>query len=194
MKIGSKLHFADRKSWRAWLTKHHKTEKEIWLVFFRKATGKPCISYNDAVEEALCFGWIDSIVKSIDNESYVQRFSVRRSKSNLSQMNRERVELLLAQKKMRKAGLEAIVHVFSPSENKSEKFVIPDEIQKSLKANILAWTNFQKLPESYKRIRIAYIESRKRHGEEFYQKALRHFISMTAKNKQYGFVKEMIQR
>lgn len=191
MNLGNTLHITNRKSWRTWLAKNYKTEKEIWLVYFRKETGKPRISYNDAVEEALCYGWIDSTIKRIDDESFAQRFSVRKRTSKLSQMNKERMYALIAQKKMTKAGLDAVKHVFDSKEEKPGYFVISSDILKSLKANKQAWVNFQKFPEGYKRIRIAYIESRKRHGEEFYQKALTHFIDMTAKNKRFGFVKEM---
>ncbi len=190
-KIGHTLYVTDRKSWRSWLSKYYKSEKEIWLVYFRKESGKPRISYNDAVEEALCYGWIDSIIKNLDEERFVQRFSVRRKTSTLSQMNKERIYSLIAQKKMTKAGLAAIDHVFDPTEEKTRRLVIPSDILKLLKMDKEVWTNFQKFPESYKRIRIAYLESQKRHGEEQYQKALRHFIDMTAKNKRFGFVKEM---
>jgi uncharacterized protein YdeI (YjbR/CyaY-like superfamily) len=71
MDITKTLHVTDRKAWQAWLKKHHRTEKEIWLVYYRKETGRPRIAYNDAVEEALCFGWIDSIVKSLDAQRSV---------------------------------------------------------------------------------------------------------------------------
>ncbi|MFA5023936.1 MAG: hypothetical protein WC523_03210 [Patescibacteria group bacterium] len=77
LKIGHTLYVTDRKPWRSWLSKHYKSEKEIWLVYFRKKSGKPRISYNDAVEEALCYGWIDSIIKNLDEERFVQRFSIR---------------------------------------------------------------------------------------------------------------------
>lgn len=185
------LYVTDRKSWRAWLAKHHKTETEIWLIYYKKESGKPRISYNDAVEEALCYGWIDSTVKSIDHESFAQRFSVRRKNSELSQMNKERVRTLIANKQMTKAGLDAIAHVFDPKKDNLDDFKIPADILKPLKANKEAWQNFQKFPGSYKRIRIAYIESRKRHGEEQFRKSLNRFIKMTEKNKRFGFVKEM---
>jgi len=139
----------------------------------------------------LRYGWIDSIVRTLDKERFAQRFSMRRSASGLSQMNKERVRALTAQKKMTKAGLAAIAHAFDPAKDEAADFVIPADILKSLKENAQAWRNFQKFPESYKRIRIAFIESRKRHGKEQYQKSLRHFIDMTAKGKRFGFVKEM---
>ena len=72
--IGKQLHMTDRDEWRAWLAEHHAAEKELWLVFYKKHTGKPGVSYEGAVEEALCFGWIDGIGKSIDAEKYTLRF------------------------------------------------------------------------------------------------------------------------
>lgn len=191
MKIGKTIYFADRKSWRAWLAKNHNKKTEIWLIYYRKDSDKPRISYNDAVEEALCYGWIDSTVKSLDQERFAQRFSVRKKTSGLSQMNKERIYKLIAQKKITKAGLAAIAHVFDPVKDKVAPIVIPVDILKPLRANKDAWKHFQQFPESYKRIRIAYIESRKRHGNEQFQKSLTHFITMTAKNKRFGFVKEM---
>lgn len=92
---------------------------------------------------------------------------------------------------MTKMGLAAIAHVFDPTKDKAKHFVIPADILESLKANKQAWRNFQRFPDSYKRIRIAFIESRKRHGKIQFQKSLDHFIDMTAKNKRFGFVNEM---
>ncbi|HSR89097.1 MAG TPA: YdeI/OmpD-associated family protein [Candidatus Udaeobacter sp.] len=191
MKLGKTLYVSDRKSWREWLSKNYNKESEIWLIYYRKDSGKPRISYNDAVEEALCYGWIDSTIKSIDKESFAQRFSVRKKTSNLSQMNKERIYKLIAQKQMTKAGLAAISHVFDVAKDKEKSVTISPDILKPLKANKEAWENFQSFPESYKRIRIAYIESRKRHGDDQFIKSLTHFINMTAKNKRIGFVKEM---
>ena len=74
--------------WRAWLRKHHKTSREIWLIFYRKSSDKPSISYNDWVDEALCFGWIDSVQKKIDNDRLAQRFTPRRPGSKTSKMNK----------------------------------------------------------------------------------------------------------
>ena len=69
------LYVTNRKEWRGWLKRHYKSKKDIWLVYYKKRTGKPRISYNDAVEEALCFGWIDSIVRTLDDDKFAQRFS-----------------------------------------------------------------------------------------------------------------------
>jgi uncharacterized protein YdeI (YjbR/CyaY-like superfamily) len=191
MNIGNILDIANSKDWRAWLAKYHNTETEIWLVFYKKGSGKPRISYNDAVMEALSYGWIDSTVKSLDSERFVQRFSKRKKTSGLSQMNKERIRTLVRQKRMTKAGLAAVEHVFDPEKDNLDEFTIPPDILQPLKENEQAWENFQKLPESYRRIRIAFIESRNRHGQEQFQTSLKYFIKMTAKNKRIGFVREM---
>ncbi|MFA6005667.1 MAG: YdeI/OmpD-associated family protein [Patescibacteria group bacterium] len=190
MLLGKTLYITTRKDWHDWLAKHHDTESEIWLIYYRKDSGKPRISYDDSVLEALCFGWIDSICKKIDDTKFAQRFSPRKPTSVLSQMNKERIRELMEQHLMTDAGLKALAHVYDPEKIVQEPFVISEGILKALKANPDAWKNFQKLPMSYKRIRIAYIESRKRHGVGMYRKALNYFIMMTAKNKRIGFVKE----
>src|SRR5512141_1855744 len=141
MKLGKTLHVTTRKDWRSWLARHHNKETEIWLVYYRKETGEPRISYNDAVEEALRYGWIDSTVRSLDKERFAQRFSVRRSGSGLSQMNKERVRALIARKKMTKAGLAAIAHVFDPAKDEARDFAIAPDILKPLKENGRAWEN-----------------------------------------------------
>ncbi len=192
MDIGDTLYVTTRAKWRAWLAKNHKTAKDIWLIFYKKSSGKPRISYDDAVLEALAYGWIDSIVKGMDESRFVQRFSPRKPTSILSQMNKERIRELIKEGKMTGAGLRALAHVYDPDTDKKEAFSIPAGIYRALKANDEAWRHFQKFPESYKRIRIEYIESRKRHGVAMYTKALKHFIKMTARNKRIGFVKERI--
>ena len=90
MDITRTLYVAKRKDWRDWLKKHYKTEKEIWLVYYKKATGKPRIEYNDAVEEALCFGWIDSLIKRLDDDRYARKFTPRKPDSRWSTINRRR--------------------------------------------------------------------------------------------------------
>jgi uncharacterized protein YdeI (YjbR/CyaY-like superfamily) len=193
MKIGKTLYVSNRNAWRKWLSKHHKTAKEIWLVYYRKSSGKARIEYNAAVEEALCYGWIDSIEKGLNKERFAQRFSPRKVGSNLSQPNVERVRRLIANKKMTRAGLAAIAHAYDPHNDKQlktgEPIAIPAGIKKALRANKKAWTNFQRMPAAYKRVRIAYIETRKRHGRDHYVRALRHFVKMTAQNKRIGFIR-----
>lgn len=182
MKITRKLYVSDRKAWRAWLKKNHQTKKEIWLVYYSKASGKKRIPYNDAVEEALCFGWIDSTVKKINSESFAQRFSPRNPKSPWSEMNKERARRLIAAKKMTAAGLALLGNA-----HKGE-FKLPADLRKALMADKDTWKNFQKFPESYKRIRIGFIHA-SRNRPEFFKKRLAYFLKMTKQNKMFGMVK-----
>jgi uncharacterized protein YdeI (YjbR/CyaY-like superfamily) len=191
MDIGETFYTSGRNEWRKWLQKNHNLKKEIWLVYYRKATDKMRIPYNDAVEEALCFGWIDSTLKKLDDERLAQRFSPRRKDSQLSQANKERIDKLIAEGKMMQAGLDAVAHVYTPDKITQDSFVIPEDILGPLKANPQAWENFQKIPETYKRIRIAYIDTRRRHGREMFETSLRNFIVKTAQNKRIGFMKEL---
>ncbi len=108
MKITKTLYVTTRDEWRSWLEENHKSEKEIWLIYYKKHTGKPRIPYDDAVEEALCFGWIDSIIKRIDEEKYTQKFSPRKQNSAWSDLNKKRVKKLIEEGKMTKAGYETV--------------------------------------------------------------------------------------
>ncbi len=180
MDITQTLYVTNRKEWRDWLKKNYKTEKEIWLVLPRKATGKPRIEYNTSVEEALCFGWIDSIQKKLDEDHTVQRFSPRKPKAKYSQANIERLRYLVANNKVIREVTETLDEVLN------EEFVIPDDILKAIKANKNAWRNFQAFSDSYIRIRIAFIDGARNRPNEF-RKRLHHFIVMTEQNKTFGF-------
>ncbi len=182
MEIGKTLYVTERKAWRSWLAEHHKSEKKIWLVYYKKQSKKLRIPYNDAVDEALCYGWIDSTVKGIDEEKTAQRFTPRREKSLWSELNKERARRLIKAGKMTKVGLAKIKC------NLNEKFVVLPDILKELKQDKAVWKNFKKFSLSYKRIRIGFIEDSRKRPVEF-QKRLSYFIRMTRKNKQYGMVK-----
>lgn len=180
MEITQTLYITDRKDWRNWLKQNYKTASEIWLVYPRKATDKPRIEYNDAVEEALCFGWIDSIIKKLDEDHTVQRFSPRKPKTQYSQANIERLRDLVAKKKVVKEVAETLDGILNA------EFVIPPDILKAIQANQEAWKNFQTFSDAYIRIRVAFIDGARHRPEEF-KKRLRHFIEMTEKNKMFGF-------
>jgi len=193
MEIAETLYVINRNDWRAWLEKNHASAKEIWLIYYNKKSGKPRIPYNDAVEEALCFGWIDSIIKKYDEERAAQRFSPRRKNSQLSELNKERIRRLIEAGKMTPAGLESIKHHLENSHEAKENFLtgdfsIPKDILSKLKANKTAWSNFQKFPEHYKRIRIGWIDG-SRNRPDVFETRLRYFIRMTAKNKTFGMMK-----
>lgn len=179
MEITRTLIVKNRAEWRNWLKKNYKTEKEIWLVFYNKASGKSRLPYDVAVEEALCFGWIDSIVKKIEKDSHVQRFTPRNPKSSYSQLNKERMKKLLKQKKV----IASVRKTLGDLEN--ARFVFPLDITDEIMKNKIAWKNYQKFSEPYKRIRIAFIDGARKRPDVFKQR-LNYFIKMTTQNKQYG--------
>jgi uncharacterized protein YdeI (YjbR/CyaY-like superfamily) len=177
----NKLFYAgNRKAWRDWLKNHYRSEKEIWLVYYKEHTGKSRVSYNDAVEEALRFGWIDSTVRRIDEDRYAQRFSPRKPGTPYSQANRERLAALIAKGKVAREVLATL------GEPAPKKFRVPTDILEAIKADPAAWINYRKFSPSYKRIRIAFIDGARNRPVEF-EKRLRYFLRMTAKNKQFGF-------
>lgn len=109
LKNGIKTHYAkSQRAWRQWLEKNHDKEKSVWLIIYKKSSGIPTVYYPEAVDEAICFGWIDSKINKRDDESYYQFFAKRNPKSNWSKVNKEKVERLLAQGVMAQAGLESI--------------------------------------------------------------------------------------
>jgi len=180
MEVGKTIYLANRKKWRKWLEKNYDKEREIWLLFPNKISGKQKIPYNDAVEEALCFGWIDSNVKRIDENLIAQRFSVRNPKSSYSQANKERLKKLIKEGKV-------IPEVLSKIDiKKIAEFSIPEDILKKLNSNENAWNNFIKFSEAYQRIRIGYVEGARKKPEEF-EKRLNNLIKKSEKNKQFGF-------
>jgi uncharacterized protein YdeI (YjbR/CyaY-like superfamily) len=150
--------------------------KEIWFVFPLKSSGKKSVSYNDAVEEALCFEWIDSNIRVLDKAHKIQRFTPRNTKSTYSQSNKERLKWLLE---------NGMIHpMFEDKIRKalSVPFIFPDDIIDRLKEDSVVWENYQRFSDAYKRIRIAYIEAAKIRPEE-YEKRLKHFINKTRENK-----------
>ncbi|MFH1785249.1 MAG: YdeI/OmpD-associated family protein [Candidatus Micrarchaeota archaeon] len=181
--MGKTIYITKREDWRSWLKKNYNREKEIWLIYYKKTSGKPRIDYNDAVEEALCYGWIDSIVKRVDDERFAQRFTPRRTGSPISEMNKERVRRLIKKRLMTKIGLGAI------SFDRREKFTISPDILKALQSNELIWKNFQRFSLGYKRVRIGYIEHARDHSKKMFNSRLNNFIKKTAKNKKFGHIK-----
>lgn len=180
MDINETLYVPTREAWRAWLLAHYDTKKEIWLVSYRKATGKTSVPYNDAVEEALCVGWIDSTRKSVDDARYAQRYTPRTSGSGYSQINKERLRKLIAEEQVLPAVADAVAAMLA------EPFVFPADIQAALQAEPQVWENFQRYSGAYQRIRVAYVDSA-RPDPETYEKRLAHLIKKTAQDKQFGY-------
>ena len=126
------LDAANRAAWRAWLKANFKTAREVWLVFYRKGSGKARIPYNDAVEEALCFGWIDSNVRRLDDERFVQRFSPRRPGSAYSPANLERLKRLVAQRKVEKSVAASLPAL---NDTRRPRLVVAPDILAAIKAD-----------------------------------------------------------
>jgi uncharacterized protein YdeI (YjbR/CyaY-like superfamily) len=179
--IGETLYVTCRKAWRDWLEANHASKPEIWLVFNTKASGMPTLSYNYAVEEALCFGWIDSIVKKLGPESRAQRFTPRRQGSPMSEMNKARVRRLAEAGLISPSAMESLAPILD------EPYQVPADIEAALQADETVWRNFQAFPESYKRIRVGWIDG-SRNLPEVFRSRLDYFVRMTKQNKRFGMV------
>ncbi|MFN8286561.1 MAG: YdeI/OmpD-associated family protein [Chitinophagales bacterium] len=174
----------NRKAWRQWLAKNHTGLKNVWLVFYNKKSGKARFGYDEAVEEALCFGWIDGTANPRDEESSYRLFAQRNPKSNWSKLNRERAERLINEGLMAEAGLkmielakksgtwEALIDV--------QNSVIPPDLQKLLDKNKTALKNFSAFPPSSKRIILEWILNAKR--PETREKRLKETVELAAQN------------
>ena len=161
------IYFATRKEWRKWLERNHSISKEVWLRYYKKPSGKPRIPYADAVEEALCFGWIDGKIKRINEDYYIQRFTPRRPGSRWSKYNIERVKKLKDQGLMQPAGLQAFKEsVEKPhlvyDNRKDGEPVIPADLMSELKKNKTAFDNFKNFSQSSRRMYIDWLSSAKK--------------------------------
>ena len=180
MDIGKTLYVTSNNDWRSWLKEHFEREAEIWLIFPNKASGKKRLPYNDAVEEALCFGWIDSIIKKYDESSTAQRFTPRNPKSGYSQPNKERLRWLSEHGRIHPSMTQQVGEVIE------EEFVFPEDIIQAVKESETAWKNYQEFSPAYQRIRVAYIDTARKRPDEF-RKRLANFIKKTEQNKLIGY-------
>lgn len=165
-----------REEWRAWLSANFDKGKEVWFVFPMKAAGEEALSYNDAVEEALCFGWIDGVIKHIDPTHRAQRFTPRRPGSPYSRPNIERLIWLEEQKLIHPSIRERVLSIIKAP------YLFPEDIIAAIKRDEKAWEHYNSFAPSYKRIRVAYIDAARKRPEEF-QKRLDSFIKKTRENK-----------
>jgi uncharacterized protein YdeI (YjbR/CyaY-like superfamily) len=184
------LYVSNRNEWRRWLEKNGEKETVIWLIFYKKGSGKRSVPYPDAVEEALCFGWIDSIIKHMDDEKYIQKFTPRKERSKWSVLNVNRVRKMISQGRMTEKGLALFRYAEEngllpePGTKFRKDLVIPDFIADALSANIKASTYFNSLAPSYKRLYIFWIMDAKR--EETRMKRLQEAIGLLNEGKKLG--------
>lgn len=169
--------------WHAWLAAHHASSPGIWLVFHKGHTGEPSIPYEDAVREALCFGWIDSLVKRLDDERYVRKFTPRKPTSKWSDLNRQRWAAMKAAGRLAPPGLAA-----APTDNSYEERptvpTLPIYIARGLKADARAWRHFRELAPSDRRNFVMWIHTAKR--TETRERRLRASIALLREGKRLG--------
>ena len=160
-------YFKDRLQWRSWLEAHHASLQEIWLIYYKKHSGKKSVQYSEAVEEALCFGWIDSRVKRIDDERYMQKYTPRKAESNWSASNKKRVKRLITEGKMTESGLKMIEIAkangsWSRLDVIETRMEVPCELSSALEGNEPAKEFFESLSPSYKKQYLWWLHSAKR--------------------------------
>ena len=175
----------DRNAWRKWLEKNHAKSPGVWLIYYKKSSGNRRLEYSDAVEEALCFGWIDSTSRPIDDEKYMQRFTPRKPKSGWSALNKRRVQKMIEHNLMTKAGLEKIDEAKKNGAWKHldhiEALKLPDDFEKALSKNKKAKINFENFPQFTRKQFLYRINSAKR--PETRKERIKLLVKMAAANK-----------
>jgi uncharacterized protein YdeI (YjbR/CyaY-like superfamily) len=175
-----------RARWRAWLEANHGSASEIWLVFHKPHTGKTSVDYEESVEEALCFGWVDSLIRRLDDDRYARKFTPRKSDSFWSDLNRKRYAKVEALGLLAPAG-----RVRAPTANRYPKqrkrsSVVPAYIEKAFKAEVRAWATFERLTPRERTMYVGWIENAKR--EETKSRRLEKCVRQLAAGKKLGLV------
>ncbi|MCB0666683.1 MAG: YdeI/OmpD-associated family protein [Saprospiraceae bacterium] len=183
------VYATSRQKWRKWLEKNHAKNDEAWLIYYKKATGKPSVTYRESVEEAICFGWIDGIKKRIDDERYTHRFSPRNSKSKWSDLNIRLAENMIRENKMTEAGLKVFKRKQKYEESvvemtRAKEIELTPEIERILKSNKRAWMNYQKLSPSHRKQYAAWLTTAKR--PETIQKRIKEAIHLLENDEKLG--------
>ena len=170
-------------AWRKWLQKNHATNPGLWLVRHKSHTGVECLDYEEAVREALCFGWIDSLVKRLDDDRFAVKFTPRKPESKWSAINRKRWKELEAEGRLTAAG-RALAPTHNTYAPKPKIPILPGYIEKAFKANAKAWSFFQGLTPTYRRHFVVWIHIAKR--PETREKRLRESIDLLAAGRKLG--------
>jgi uncharacterized protein YdeI (YjbR/CyaY-like superfamily) len=177
------LYVEDRSEWRAWLEANSQRATEVWLVYYKKETGRPRIAYADAVEEAICFGWIDGKIKKLDRARFAQLFTPRQPKSRWSRTNIERARKMIREGKMTAAGLR----VFDPRhQTPALPSKLPVLMEEQFRKQKTAWENFQRFPPSYQHMTIGWVASAKQEATQL--RRLQQLIAESAANRRIRFM------
>lgn len=181
-----------RQQWRAWLKENHAKSAGIWFVYFKKQTGKPRVTYDEAVEEALCFGWIDSVPRKFDENRSKLLFTMRKPKSVWSKLNKARIEILIEKGLMTEIGLAKIEAAKKDGSwnalDASDNLEIPIDLAKAFERNKAAKKNFDAFSDSVKRVILSWIFSAKR--DETRAARIGKTVEMATRNKRANFDKE----
>lgn len=186
------LCFANRDEWRDWLVQNHDIGKEIWIVYHKKKSRFKSVTYNEAVEEALCFGWIDSLVRPIDEERYMQKFTSRKKKSVWANSNKERVKKMIDIGRMTEFGMAKVEEAKANGNwersygRDSKSNEIPEDLVKALSNSAIAFTNFMNFAPSYQRIYINWIRFSKK--EETRKSRIQRVVEFAEQNKKPGML------
>jgi uncharacterized protein YdeI (YjbR/CyaY-like superfamily) len=178
------LEVRTRQEWRDWLERHHASESEVWLVFPKRHTAVREIDYDAAVEEAICFGWIDSLVKRLDDERYARKFTPRKLESRWSTINRRRYADLESKGLLAAAGLGRPPTNRTGDAPKRSARTLPPYIEKHFRANPTVWSNFARLAPSKRATYIGWIDSAKRQDTK--ERRLREAMRLLAAGKELG--------
>lgn len=184
------LEIESREAWRTWLEAHHDTIREVWLVFWKKHTGRQSVTYEAAVEEALCCGWIDSILRRLDDDRYAQKFTPRTDKAKWSPSNRTRLRRLLAAGRMTPAGLacvdpEVLASLDDPAPPPpTGEPALPPELEAMLRAEPRTGEAFDRLPRGQRRLYIRWITAAKR--DETRRRRLAEVMTVVAEGRPLG--------
>ena len=179
------LHFDQREAWRSWLEANHDTVREVWLIFFKKHTGVPTISYGAAVEEALCFGWIDSLIKRLDEDRYARKFTPRTDPTRWSASNLARVARLEETGRMTPAGRAKIAAGVIPEVPPARRVQeVPDDFRAALEAHPRARMGFEGLSPSQRRLYVGWVAAAKR--EETRRRRLAEALARLAEGEPLG--------
>lgn len=176
------LEVKSRGQWRDWLRRHHDSISEVWLVF--RKSGAPALAYEDAIEEALCFGWIDSLVKRLDDQRYARKFTPRKPDSRWSTINRQRYASLKARGLLEAPGIARPPTARSGDAPRPSLTALPPYIEAALKTNPRVWVSFEQLAPSCRRAYIGWIDSAKR--DETRARRLAEAVRLIAAGKQLG--------
>ncbi len=183
------LYLKTLQEWRSWLQSNYDKETEVWLIFFKKDSGEPSLDYESAVEEALCFGWVDSIIKKIDESKFARKFTPRKDSSKWSAINKKRIEKLMTSGRMTPAGLSKIKAAqqrgkWNQNDRPAINFALSEDFIKALNQNRKAKEFFENLAPTYQKQFIGWINIAKR--QETKEKRIRASILLLEKGEKLG--------